>query len=112
MDRAGEFYEEKLGLSGVEDQQDGSRVYACGGDTSLHVYPSPANAGRAPATVATWKVDVLVRVVDELTSGGVTFERYDEPGIETDGKRIFEFDEGGVAWFRDPDGNSFAIEQE
>ena len=66
---------------------------------------------QAPATVATWKVDVLVRVVDELTSGGVTFERYDEPGIETDEKGIFEFDEGGVAWFRDPDGNTFAIEQ-
>jgi catechol 2,3-dioxygenase-like lactoylglutathione lyase family enzyme len=53
IDRAARFYEEKLGLSALEVQPGESRIYACGGGTSLHLYDSPANAGRAPGTVAT-----------------------------------------------------------
>jgi catechol 2,3-dioxygenase-like lactoylglutathione lyase family enzyme len=45
MRRARDFYEGKLGLSAAGDQADGSRVYATGGEISLHVYPSPAYAG-------------------------------------------------------------------
>ena len=44
--RAAEFYEGKLGLRAAVDQDDGSRIYECGGDTSLHVYVSPAHAAR------------------------------------------------------------------
>jgi catechol 2,3-dioxygenase-like lactoylglutathione lyase family enzyme len=41
MAAAREFYERRLGLSTAEVGSDGSAVYACGGETSLHVYPSP-----------------------------------------------------------------------
>jgi catechol 2,3-dioxygenase-like lactoylglutathione lyase family enzyme len=109
MARAVEFYEGKLGLSPVE-QPGGGRVYACGGGTSLHVYASPAHAGRATATLARWDVDDLEQVVDDLASNGVTFERYGEP-VRTDTKGIHDSGYGRVAWFRDPDGNTFAIEQ-
>ena len=54
VSRAADFYEAKLGLRAGEEQSDESRIYACGGDTSLHVYESPAHAGKAPATLATW----------------------------------------------------------
>jgi catechol 2,3-dioxygenase-like lactoylglutathione lyase family enzyme len=111
MADATEFYEGKLGLSPREDQADDSRVYACGGGTSLHVYASPAHAGNATATQATWYVADLEQVVDELRSRGVTFERYDDPSLETDEKGIHELGDGRVAWFKDPDGNTFAIEQ-
>jgi hypothetical protein len=84
---------------------------ASGGDTSLHVYASPAHAGQATATVATWHVPDLQQVVDELSSRGVTFERYDGPSLETDEKGIHELGDGRVAWLKDPDGNTFAIEQ-
>jgi catechol 2,3-dioxygenase-like lactoylglutathione lyase family enzyme len=111
MARARDFYERKLGLSASEEDGDDSRIYACGGDTSLHVYASPAHAGKATATLATWYVPDLEQVVDELTSNGVTFERYDDPSLKTDEKGIHELGDGRVAWFKDPDGNTFAIEQ-
>jgi catechol 2,3-dioxygenase-like lactoylglutathione lyase family enzyme len=81
-DRAKEFYEGKLGLSEGTDSSDGGRTYRCGGGTAIHVYPSPENAGKSMATLAGWEVDDLEAVVDELTSRGVTFEQYDQPGIE------------------------------
>jgi catechol-2,3-dioxygenase len=68
MARAREFYEGKLGLTAVHAGFDGSQVYASAGDTSLHVYPSAAHAGRSTATLATWYVDDVERVVEELRS--------------------------------------------
>jgi catechol 2,3-dioxygenase-like lactoylglutathione lyase family enzyme len=47
MARAKKFYEGKLGPSAVRAQADGSQIYASGGDASLHVYPSPAHAGKS-----------------------------------------------------------------
>jgi catechol 2,3-dioxygenase-like lactoylglutathione lyase family enzyme len=108
---AREFYELRLGLSASQVGSDGSRVYACGGETSVHVYPSPGGTGATAATLATWLVTDLERVVDELSANGVAFERYDDPSLETDAKGIHEHADGRVAWFRDPDGNTFALEQ-
>jgi catechol 2,3-dioxygenase-like lactoylglutathione lyase family enzyme len=105
MARASEFYEGKLGLRATSGGADGSKVY----EAALHVYPSPTNAGMSAATLATWYVDDVERVVDELTAKGVTFEHYD--GITTDTKGISPRAGGGkVAWFKDPDGNTFAVE--
>jgi catechol 2,3-dioxygenase-like lactoylglutathione lyase family enzyme len=109
--RAAEFYEGKLGLAGGEQQSDESRIYACGDGTSLHVYESRAHAGKADTTLATWEVADVEDVVDELASNGVTFERYDDPVLKADEKGIHELDDGRVAWFKDPDGNTFAIEE-
>jgi catechol 2,3-dioxygenase-like lactoylglutathione lyase family enzyme len=101
MAQATEFYEGKLGLSAVRAQADGSQVYATGGDASLHVYPSPAHAGMSTATLATWYVDDVERLADELSSKGVTFEHYE--GVTTDEKGISPRAGGGkVAWFKDP----------
>lgn len=109
MERASEFYEGKLGLSAARAQADGSRVYASGGEASLHVYPSPAHAGRSTATLATWYVDDVGRVVEELSARGVMFARYE--GLTADEKGIAPRAGGGkVAWFKDPDGNTFAVE--
>ncbi len=109
--RAAEFYEGKLGLAVAESQADESRVYACAGDTSLHVYASPQHAGKATGTLATWYVADLEKVVDELRFSGVPFEHYDDPSLRTDAKGIHELSDGRVAWFKDLDGNTFAIEQ-
>lgn len=109
MARAKEFYESKLGLSGGEEQSDGGTTYACGGGTTLHVYPSPGNAGSSGATLAGWWVEDVEATVDELSARGVTFEQYGEP-FNTDAKGIARFEGGEMgAWFRDPDGNILAI---
>jgi catechol 2,3-dioxygenase-like lactoylglutathione lyase family enzyme len=109
MTRAREFYEGRLGLSPVRTQADDSRIYAAAGGAALHVYASPERAGESSATLATWYVDDVERVVDELGSRGVKFERYE--GLEADEKGISPRAGGGkVAWFKDPDGNTFAVE--
>ena len=118
MARAEEFYEGKLGLSAVRAGADGSKVYASGGNASLVVYPSPDHAGGSTATLATWYVDDVEQMVDELTSKGVTFEHYEgmlESGFDygTDERGISPRAGGGkVAWFKDPDGNIFSIESD
>jgi catechol 2,3-dioxygenase-like lactoylglutathione lyase family enzyme len=109
--RAAEFYEGKLGLAGGEEQSHESRIYSCGGGSSLLVYESREQAGKATTTLATWYVANVEEVVDELVSKGVTFERYDDPALKADEKGIHELDDGRVAWFKDPDGNTFAIEE-
>jgi catechol 2,3-dioxygenase-like lactoylglutathione lyase family enzyme len=111
MARSREFYEGELGLRPGKHQADYSQVYVCGGGASLHVYASAANAGTSTGTLATWQVTNLERVVDELAANGVRFERYDEP-LQTDARGIHTLADGRVAWFKDPDGNTFAVEEQ
>jgi catechol 2,3-dioxygenase-like lactoylglutathione lyase family enzyme len=108
MGRAREFYEGKLGLSSGKDQADGGHSYPCGDGTEIHVYPS-SHAGESAATLAAWRVDDVEAAVDELRAKGVTFEQYSEP-FETNEKGIATFGEDSVAWFKDPDGNTLAVE--
>ncbi len=109
MDRAREFYENKLGLAAARDDPDGGRTYECADQTRLHVFPSTAAAGASGATVAGWRVDNLESVVDELTEKGVTFEHYDNARITTDAKGIAVVGDSKGAWFRDPDGNVLGL---
>lgn len=109
MDRALEFYEGKLGLSGGVDQADGGRTYTLAAGTRLHVYPSPDNAGKSGATLAAFAVGDVGSTVDELAAKGVSFEQYGEP-FNTDERGIARFgDELEGAWFKDPDGNTLGI---
>jgi catechol 2,3-dioxygenase-like lactoylglutathione lyase family enzyme len=107
------FYEGKLGLQALESGPsahiaDGSRVYASGGGPALNVYQSDT-AGKSPATLATWYVDDLDQIVGELTAAGVEFARYEQ--FEHDANGITARAGGGrIAWFQDPDGNTFALE--
>ena len=111
LERAREFYEGKLGLSVSIDSGDNLQ-YRCAEGSLIHVYLSPEHAGKSTATLAGWGVDDVERVVDELTSRGVTFERYDEGPIITDEKGIATFEGGArVAYFRDPDGNTLSVAQ-
>jgi catechol 2,3-dioxygenase-like lactoylglutathione lyase family enzyme len=111
--RAVAFYEGKLGLRALHSGPSatipgGSRVYGSGGGPALNVYQS-LSAGKSSATLATWYVDDIDQVVDELTAVGVDFVSYDE--FEHDAKGITPRAGGGrIAWFQDPDGNTFAIE--
>ena len=111
MDRAREFYEGKLGLLVSIDSADNVQ-YRCAEGSVMHVYLSPEHAGRSTATLASWGVDDVERVVDELDSRGITFERYNEEPIITDEKGIATFEgDAKVAYFKDPDGNTLSIAQ-
>jgi catechol 2,3-dioxygenase-like lactoylglutathione lyase family enzyme len=112
MQRARDFYEGKLGLSAAGDDPDGGRTYQCGKGTAVHVFPSAAGGGASGATLAGWQVDDLERIVDELSANGVSFERYDQEPIVTDDRGIAIVGQTKSAWFKDPDGNVFAIVQQ
>jgi len=112
MGKAREFYEGALGLSNGQGRPDGGSRYPCGGGSSLHVYPSPDNAGKSTATLAGFEVDDIERTVDELAANGVTFEQYDIDPIKTDEKGIAQLGDAKSAWFKDPDGNILSVDEE
>jgi predicted enzyme related to lactoylglutathione lyase len=107
-----DFYEGRLGLPVLQsgpsaEITDGGRVYGSGGG-ALNVFQS-ATAGMSRATLATWYVDDIDQVVDELAARGVEFVRYD--GLQHDARGITARAGGGrIAWFQDSDGNTFALE--
>jgi catechol 2,3-dioxygenase-like lactoylglutathione lyase family enzyme len=108
LDRARRFYEDQLGLVPAEAEEQGVR-YACAPGSGIFVYLSPENAGTSSATLAGWSVDDLDQTMDELASRGVAFEHYDQPGIKTDERGVFDAGRFRAAWVKDPDGNTMAI---
>jgi catechol 2,3-dioxygenase-like lactoylglutathione lyase family enzyme len=108
LDRAKRFYEDRLGLAPGEAEQEAVR-YPCADGTEIGIYLSPANAGKSPATLAGWFVDDLDQTMAELASRGVAFERYDQPGLKTDERGVFDAGRFRAAWIKDPDGNTLAL---
>ena len=109
LDRAERFYEDQLGLSALEARRE-SRVYASGAGTSLYVYKSPANAGRQagpwpPGTCPTSSGSSTSCTPAAWRSSATTIPCW------ADEKGIHELGDGRVAWFKDPDGNTFALEE-
>jgi len=104
------FYEGALGLEPAQAIDELVRIYACGDGTLLQVYASPDHVGKATGTVATWIVDDLDAVVAELAGRGLTFEQYAAP-IDTDSRGVHDAGYVRLAWFCDPDGNTFSLEQ-
>lgn len=104
---ATEFYEGVLGLTPEGDApMEQVRIYLCGSGSVLQVYASE-HAGTATATVASWSAEDFGQVVDELAAKGVTFESYGLPATK---KGVHTFGEHQVVWFRDPDGNTIALD--
>jgi catechol 2,3-dioxygenase-like lactoylglutathione lyase family enzyme len=108
IDRARRFYEHQLGLVPGEDQQEAVR-YPCGHGTRIFIYLSPENAGKSPATLAGWFVEDLDQTMDEVASRDVVFEQYDQPGLKTDERGVFDGGGFRAAWIKDPDGNTMAL---
>jgi catechol 2,3-dioxygenase-like lactoylglutathione lyase family enzyme len=108
ISRAAAFYEGTLGLTQLgDDAMEHVRIYQCGAGSVLQVYASE-HAGTASATVASWSTDEFGSVVDDLRGKGVTFES--EGGPMTDERGVHTFGEHQVVWFKDPDGNTIAVD--
>jgi catechol 2,3-dioxygenase-like lactoylglutathione lyase family enzyme len=103
------FYEDQLGLAPGEEEEGQSVRYPCAEGTRIFVYRSPENAGKSSATLAGWFVDDLDQTMTELAARGVVFEQYDQPGIATDERGVFDAGRFRAAWVKDPDGNTLAI---
>lgn len=108
LKRTKDFYEGKLGLSVMEDQE-GIVVFEAGDKTYLLAYLR--GPSKSEHTLATFLVEDIEKEVDELTEKGIVFEQYDMPGIKTNEKGIAQTGEQKAAWFKDPDGNILGIAQ-
>lgn len=101
------FYGQTLGLK-TSEEYGLLTLHLAGGRDTL-VYPK---AGHTPATytILNFQVNDIEAAVDELTRGGVEFERYD--GMDQDDKGINRGGGPYIAWFKDPAGNILAVLQE
>ena len=104
--RARQFYGETLGLKVTE--ANGLLTLHIAGDRPTIIYPKPDHTPAA-FTILNFPVDDIEAAVDELTAGGVVFEKYEGTPMETDAKGIFR--KGGplIAWFTDPAGNVLSV---
>jgi len=106
LDKARTFYEGTLGLTPDPVDEPGVLAYKSP-HSSLLVYES-RYAGTNKATAATWEVSDIEQEVRDLKTKGVTFEKYDLPGMTRMGD-LHVSGETKAAWFKDPDGNILAI---
>src|SRR5262245_21279874 len=104
--RAKQFYCDVLGLP-LRHEDEYALVVDAGG-TPLRLalvaeVPEPAG------TNAGWEVYDVNAAERELAAAGVTFERF--PGMDQDEDGVWRPfpGHGGVAWFRDPDGNRLSL---
>ncbi|HEX8803301.1 MAG TPA: VOC family protein [Acidimicrobiales bacterium] len=104
--RAKAFYCDVLGLPLRHEDEYAVVVDAGGTPLRLTVVPEvPEPAG----TNAGWLVDDVNASVRALVAAGVTVERF--PGMDQDQDGVWRPtpESGGVAWFRDPDGNRLSL---
>jgi predicted enzyme related to lactoylglutathione lyase len=105
LDKAQEFYSEKLGLK-VTKEDMGFLTLHLAGDRPTMIYPKP-DFTPATYTILNFAVKDVESAVDELSSRGVSFERYD--GFEQDERGIARGEGPEIAWFTDPAGNILAV---
>ncbi|MBA2638863.1 MAG: VOC family protein [Nocardioidaceae bacterium] len=108
IERARSWYSEKLGLEPISTNPFGDLRYEAGGVEFL-VYQSEL-AGTNHATAAGFRLEDFDEVVAFLRSNGVAFEHVDfgEMGATINGV-ITTPDGQKAAWFKDSEGNTFAL---
>jgi catechol 2,3-dioxygenase-like lactoylglutathione lyase family enzyme len=108
IERARSWYSEKLGLEPVSTNHVGDLRYEAGGVEFL-VYQTEL-AGTNQATAAGFSLQNFDEVVALLRSNGVAFEHVDfgEMGATVDGV-VTTPDGRKAAWFKDSEGNIFAL---
>ena len=111
LDRARDFYADKLGLTPREEFPDESLAYETAGGTRFNLYRT-AYAGQAGHTIAQWHVADIEAEVRDLKAKGVVFEVYDMPGVNWDGEIATLPGVGRAAWFKDSENNIMCVDQE
>jgi predicted enzyme related to lactoylglutathione lyase len=110
LDRARDFYADKLGLTPIGEFGGEQLTYRTDGGTTFNVYRTQY-AGQAGHTIAQWHVDDVASEVRDLKAKGVAFETYDMPGVDWDGEIASIPGLGRAAWFKDSDGNIMCIDE-
>jgi catechol 2,3-dioxygenase-like lactoylglutathione lyase family enzyme len=109
LDAAERFYGEALGLRVTREDPMPILTLHLAGDRDTIVYEKP-DFTPATYTILNFAVDDVEKAVDELTTRGVTMERYDD--FPQDSKGIMRGSGPDIAWFKDPAGNVLAVLKE
>ncbi|HRO62010.1 MAG TPA: VOC family protein [Burkholderiaceae bacterium] len=109
LDRARQFYEERLGLQPLGQSPDGKFRYAIGG-TTLALFPKP-DGTKADHTAVSFQVADIETEIADLEARGVVFEDFDLPGLKTEA-HVCVLGSEKAAWFKDTEGNYLCIHQD
>lgn len=109
IDRAHEFYAQRLGLTPDGTNADDELMFRLAGGAELVLRVLP-DARPSPNTALSFKVADVVSEISALEGRGVTFEDYDLPDFRTV-DHVFDSDGLRAAWFLDPDGNILCLHQ-
>jgi catechol 2,3-dioxygenase-like lactoylglutathione lyase family enzyme len=107
LDRARQFYSEKLGLQ-PDSETSGGLVYRCK-DSWFLLFPS-RGASTAQFTQGGWTTEDIESEVAELKARGVVFDEYDFPNLKTV-NGIAAIGADRAAWFKDSEGNLLGLIQ-
>ena len=110
LNRAREFYEEKLGLKPLGARQDGKFLFAGGDGGTLALFPKPEGT-KAEHTAVSFLVKDIAREIKELAARGVVFEDYDFPGLKTE-NHVCVLGSEKAAWFKDTEGNYLCLHED
>jgi len=111
LQRARDFYADKLGLTPTAEYDGVWLQYATTGGTTFNIYRTEY-AGKAGHTIAQWHVNDIEAEVRELKAKGVVFEVYqDMPGVEWKYEVASIPDMGRAAWFKDSEGNIMCLDE-
>jgi predicted enzyme related to lactoylglutathione lyase len=109
MNRARQFYEERLGLVPGGLRPDGKFVYRVGGST-LALFPKPEGT-KAEHTAISFQVADIAAAIAALQSNGVVFEDYDFPDFKTV-DHVCVLGAEKAAWFMDTEGNCLCLHED
>ena len=110
LQRARDFYENKLGLRPVGERSDGKFVYASGGGGLLALFPKEEGT-KAEHTAISFQVSDIAGEIAELERRGVVFEDYDLPGLRTV-EHVCVLGGEKAAWFKDTEGNYLCLHED
>jgi predicted enzyme related to lactoylglutathione lyase len=109
LKRARDFYADKLGLTPSSEMEGVMLIYETAGGSTFSVYQTEY-AGQAKHTIAQWHVDDVDEEVRNLKAKGVSFERYDLPGVEWNDDVASIEGMGKAAWFKDSEENILCLD--
>lgn len=109
LQRAREFYRDKVGLDDPEETAGGLMYRMSAGGGAFLLYETD-NAGTAKNTQMCWNTKDLDAEMAELRGRGVVFEEYDFPGLKTE-NGVATMDGERGAWFLDTEGNILCLWQ-
>lgn len=109
MNRARDFYENKLGLISQGMSPDGKFIYSGGGGAHIALIERE-NPTKADHTALSFEVKDIEASIKELIYRGVIFADYDLPGLKTV-NHVCVLGAEKAAWFNDPEGNILCIHE-